>query len=59
MIKTNQKNKIEKILNERIGGNKMYFIKLNRINNPKFEERQIRRNKIQKMWKQPKGNKYI
>ena len=37
----------------------MYFIKLNRINNKKFEERKIRKNKIQKMLKQPKGNKYI
>lgn len=37
----------------------MYFIKLNRINNKKFEERKIRRNKIQKIWKQPKGNKYV
>lgn len=26
----------------------MYFIKLNRINNKKFEERKIRKNKIQK-----------
>ena len=59
MIKTNQENKIETILNERIGGNKMYFIKLDKINNKKFEERKIRRDKIQKMWKQPKGNKYV
>ncbi len=59
MIITYKKNKIEKSLNERIGGNKMYFIKLDRINNKKFEERKIRREKIQKMWKQPKGNKYI
>ena len=38
---------------------KMYFIKLDKINNKKFEERKIRRDKIQKMWKQPKGTKYV
>lgn len=58
MIKTNQKNKIERILNER-GGNKLYLIESKKITNRKFEERKIRRDKIQKMWKQPKGNKYI
>lgn len=58
MIKTNQKNKIKRILNER-GGNKMYFIVSKKINNKKLEQRKIRRDKIQKMWKQPKGNKYI
>lgn len=36
MIKTNQKNKIETILNERIGGETMYFIKLDKIKNRKF-----------------------
>ncbi len=58
MIKTNQKNKIERILNER-GGNKLYFIESKKITNRKFEERKIRREKIYKMLKQPKGNKYI
>lgn len=58
MIETNQKNKIERILNER-GGNKLYFIESKKITNRKFEERKIRRDKIKKMWKQPKGNKYI
>lgn len=58
MIKTNQKNKIERILNER-GGNKLYFIESKKIINRKFEERKIRREKIYKMLKQPKGNKYI
>lgn len=37
----------------------MYFIVSKKINNKKLEERKIRRDKIQKMWKQPKGNKYI
>lgn len=37
----------------------MYFIESKKINNRKFEERKIRREKIQKMWKQPKSNKYI
>lgn len=58
MIKTNQKNKIERILKER-GGNKLYFIESKKITNRKFEERKIRREKIYKMLKQPKGNKYI
>lgn len=58
MIKTNQKNKIERILNER-GGNKLYFIESKKIMSKKFEERKIRREKIYKMLKQPKGNKYI
>ena len=58
MIKTNQKNKIERILNER-GGNKLYFIESKKITNRKFEERKIRREKVYKMLKQPKGNKYI
>lgn len=58
MIETNQKNKIERILNER-GGNKLYFIESKKITNRKFEERKIRREKIYKMLKQPKGNKYI
>lgn len=59
MIKTNQKNKIETILNERIGGETMYFIKLDKIKNRKFEERKNIRDKIQEMLKQPKGNKYV
>lgn len=59
MIKTNQKNKIETILNERIGGNKMYFIESKKIMSRKFEERKKRRIKVYKMMKQPKGNKYI
>lgn len=58
MIITYKKNKIEKILNER-GGNKLYFIESKKITNRKFEERKIRREKIYKMLKQPKGNKYI
>lgn len=58
MIKTNQKNKIDRILNER-GGNKLYFIESKKITNRKFEERKIRREKVYKMLKQPKGNKYI
>lgn len=59
MIKTNQKNKIETILNERIGEETMYFIKLDKIKNRKLEERKNIRDKIQKMLKQPKGNKYV
>jgi len=38
---------------------KMYFVKLDESNNRKFEERKNRRDKIQKIWKQPEGNKYI
>ena len=37
----------------------MYFVKLDESNNRKFEERKNRRDKIQKIWKQPEGNKYI
>lgn len=40
MIETNQKNKIERILNER-GGSKLYFIESKKITNRKFEERKI------------------
>lgn len=52
------KYKVKINLNNRKDGNKMYFIKLDGVNNKKFQERKIRREKIQKMWKQPKGNKY-
>lgn len=38
---------------------RMYFLKLEESNNRKFEERKNRRDKIQKIWKQPEGNKYI
>lgn len=58
-ITPNVKNKIEINLNNRKEREKMYFIKLDKINNKKFEERKIRRDKIQKMWKQPKGTKYV
>lgn len=58
MIITYKKNKIEKSLNERIGGNKMYFIKLDKLNNRKFDEGRIRREKVRKILKQPKGEKY-
>ena len=37
----------------------MSFIESKKITNRKFEERKIRREKIYKMLKQPKGNKYI
>lgn len=37
----------------------MYFIESKNITNRRFEKRKIRIEKIQKMWKQPKGNKYI
>lgn len=58
-ITPNVKNKIEINLNNRKERERMYFIKLDKINNKKFEERKIRRDKIQKMWKQPKGTKYV
>lgn len=53
------KYKVEINSNNRKDGNKMYFIESKKINNRKFEERKIRREKIYKMLKQPKGNKYI
>ena len=37
---------------------RMYFIKLNKVNSRKFEEGRIRREKIRKILKQPKGEKY-
>ena len=49
-IKTNFKNRKE--------GNRMYFIKLNKVNSRKFEEGRIRREKIRKILKQTKGEKY-
>lgn len=55
----NTKYKVGMNLISRKEREKMYFIKLDKINNKKFEERKIRRDKIQKMWKQPKGTKYV
>ena len=55
----NTKYKVGMNLISRKEREKMYFIKLDGINNKKFEERKIRREKIQKMWKQPKGTKYV
>ena len=49
-VKINSKNGKE--------GNKMYFIKLDKINSRKFEEGRIRSEKIRKILKQPKGEKY-
>ena len=55
----NTKYKVGMNLISRKEREKMYFIKLDKINNKKFEETKIRRDKIQKMWKQPKGTKYV
>lgn len=55
----NTKNKIEINLNNRKEREKMYFIKLDKINNKQFEDRRFRREKMHKIMKQPKGNKYI
>ena len=57
-ITPNVKNKIEINLNNRKERERMYFIKLDKINNKKFEERKIRREKISQILKQPKGEKY-
>ena len=53
------KYKVEMNLISRKEREKMYFVKLDESNNRKFEERKNRRDKIQKIWKQPEGNKYI
>ncbi len=61
MVKTiiaNTKNKIEINLRNRKEGNKMYFIESKKINSRKFDEGRIRREKIRKILKQPKGEKY-
>lgn len=61
MIKTiipNTKNKIEINLNNRKERERMYFFKLNKIKSRKFDEGRIRREKIRKILKQPKGEKY-
>ena len=48
----------EIILNNRKEKERMYFIKLNKVNSRKFEEGRIRREKISQILKQPKGEKY-
>ena len=61
MIKTiipNTKNKIEINLNNRKERERMYFFKLNKVKSRKFDEGRIRREKIRKILKQPKGEKY-
>lgn len=60
-ITPNTKYKKEIMLNNRKERERMYFIKLNKINknNKQFEDRRFRREKMHKIMKQPKGNKYI
>ena len=53
------KYKVEMNLISRKERERMYFVKLDESNNRKFEERKNRRDKIQKIWKQPEDNKYI
>ncbi len=57
-ITPNTKYKKEIILNNRKEKERMYFIKLNKVNSRKFEKGRIRREKISKILKQPKGEKY-
>ena len=54
----NTKYKKEIILNNRKERERMYFIESNKVNNRKFDEGKIRREKIRKILKQPKGEKY-
>ena len=58
ILKPNKKYEVEIKLNERKEENKMYFIKLDKVNRKKLEEGRIRRAKIRKILKQPKGEKY-
>ena len=58
ILNTKYKKEIILNINNRKEKERMYFIKLNKVNNRKFDEGRIRREKIRKILKQPKGEKY-